>query len=541
MSKNFPREVIAELLRIGTRDFILCAGSRNGALLAEILSNCEVTTYNFFEERSAAFFALGLARQCGRPVAVVTTSGTAVAELLPATVEAHYSGVPLVLITADRPREYRGTGAPQAIEQVGIFSDYVEACVDWEGEVENLDFWSQRRPLQLNVCLEEIRTAAEPWGRATEAATADQDGVPKITATRSSPASPTATRAFERLKTFLGQVRRPLVIVGGIERSQRAVVEVFLKRSGLAVYAEATSGLRESSALSAQILKSGERFLSTQDFDGVLRIGSVPQLRFWRDLEGKKIPVLSLDEKSFSGLARDSECFAIEFPDLERWKLEGSGNFADVLRADGAYYQQKLELLSRYPESEPGLFHRLSRHIPEQSLVFLGNSLPVREWDLAAHYKSKALEIFASRGANGIDGQLSTFLGLTESSPGLTQAWGIFGDLTTLYDLSAPWVLPQLSENVQRNIVVINNGGGRIFSRVASVRKNFSEETRRKVIENEHDIKFESWARMWNLGYERWSHIPHLGVAASPSVIEICPQLEQSEDFWRDYRELFSV
>ena len=104
------------------------------------------TVYTFVDERAAAFFALGRIKRDDKPVAVVTTSGTAAAELLPATIEAFYSGAPLILITADRPARFRGTGAPQAIEQVGIFGVYAETDVDR---------WNRRLPLHINVEFDE--------------------------------------------------------------------------------------------------------------------------------------------------------------------------------------------------------------------------------------------------------------------------------------------------------------------------------------------------------------------------------------------------
>src|SRR5690242_4112012 len=115
--------VISELSRQGVMEYCICPSSRNAPLVVMLEELVEepkegLQLFRFFEERSAAFFALGRAIQTRRPVAVVTTSGTAVGELLPAAMEAHYSGVPLVLITADRPRCYRGTGAPQSAEQL---------------------------------------------------------------------------------------------------------------------------------------------------------------------------------------------------------------------------------------------------------------------------------------------------------------------------------------------------------------------------------------------------------------------------------------
>ena len=136
------RRLIEEVRRLGTRDFCVCAGSRNSPLLAVLGTD----VYSFVDERSAAFFAIGRSKLHGAPVAVVTTSGTAAAELLPAAIEAYYSGIPLILITADRPARFRGTGAPQSIEQLGLFGVYAETA---------LQSWSGARPLHLNIEFDE--------------------------------------------------------------------------------------------------------------------------------------------------------------------------------------------------------------------------------------------------------------------------------------------------------------------------------------------------------------------------------------------------
>ena len=136
------RRLIDEVRRLGARDFCVCAGSRNSPLLAVL----GTSVYSFVDERSAAFFAIGRSKLHGAPVAVVTTSGTAAAELLPAAIEAYYSGIPLILITADRPARFRGTGAPQSIEQVGLFGVYAES---------NLESWSGAKPLHLNIEFDE--------------------------------------------------------------------------------------------------------------------------------------------------------------------------------------------------------------------------------------------------------------------------------------------------------------------------------------------------------------------------------------------------
>lgn len=144
----FARALLDDLGRAGVTDFCVCSGSRNVPLIAALAepAMAAARSYTFVDERSAAFFALGRIKRDRRPVAVVTTSGTAVAELLPAAIEAYYSGAPLVLVTADRPARFRSTGAPQSIEQPGIFGIY--AATTLEG-------WSRTMPLHLNVEFDE--------------------------------------------------------------------------------------------------------------------------------------------------------------------------------------------------------------------------------------------------------------------------------------------------------------------------------------------------------------------------------------------------
>jgi 2-succinyl-5-enolpyruvyl-6-hydroxy-3-cyclohexene-1-carboxylate synthase len=142
---DIARRLIDAVRGAGATEFCVCAGSRNSPLLVA-LADSGARIFTFVDERSAAFFALGRSKLHGAPVGIVTTSGTAAAELLPAAIEAFYSGVPLVLITADRPGRFRGTGAPQSIEQIGLFGPYAET--DWET-------WTRRRPLHINIEFDE--------------------------------------------------------------------------------------------------------------------------------------------------------------------------------------------------------------------------------------------------------------------------------------------------------------------------------------------------------------------------------------------------
>jgi 2-succinyl-5-enolpyruvyl-6-hydroxy-3-cyclohexene-1-carboxylate synthase len=509
------RRVIEEAAARGATDFCVCAGSRNAPLLA-VLGACadlksstdksvcatqspapgtdpatkpepcgtdtpvcasELRIFSFVDERSAAFFALGRAKLTGRPTVVITTSGTAVAELLPAAIEAHYSAIPLIFITADRPARYRGTGAPQAIEQMEIFGVYAHGSV----QHINIEF---DEPL--------IDEEVSRWNAAVSAAGQAASSPPH----HWSPELAWSRRGGEDASVPVALVaRRPLVILGGLHDRDRDRVRDFAIALNAPIYAEPLSGLREDPALAHLIITAGERMIGRGDFDGVIRIGNVPAARFWRDLDETRrdLSLVSFSALPFTGCSR-GEVHPIEALPVDIAPRERDERFFAADREQAAVIAR---VLDAEPQSELALLRELSRTIPDNSRIYLGNSLPIREWDLAATRDRCGFTIEANRGANGIDGQLSTFFG--QCDPSFMNVC-VIGDLTAIYDSNAPWIVPQLDPAIDFQIVIINNGGGRIFSRVASLRK-LDESTRERIIENSHDLRFEHWAAMWGMEY----------------------------------------
>jgi 2-succinyl-5-enolpyruvyl-6-hydroxy-3-cyclohexene-1-carboxylate synthase len=298
---ELARRVIEELVFAGVREFCLCAGARNSPLVYLLEQSKDLTVYNFFEERSAAFFALGRIVSTDRPVAVITTSGTAVAELIPAAIEATYASIPLILISADRPKSYRGSGAPQTIEQVGMFSYYIEATFDLDEENTHISLKSltYKKPIHINICFKEplLDMPVEP--------------VPVLEKTYPQRFPESADmKERQEVRAFLKK-QTPLVVLGYLPPQFKNIVKNFLMRLSLPIYAETISGLRNDPDLAHLILKSGEAFVpklfEKKYFDSVFRIGGVPTLRFWRDLEDKYIdtPVLSLSYNYYTGLSRE--------------------------------------------------------------------------------------------------------------------------------------------------------------------------------------------------------------------------------------------
>jgi 2-succinyl-5-enolpyruvyl-6-hydroxy-3-cyclohexene-1-carboxylate synthase len=555
---SWSQKILQALYADGVRDVIYCAGARNSPLVMALSQSDYFQRHSFFEERVGSFFALGVARRTGRPVAVFTTSGTAVTELISAAAEAFYSGVPLVIVTADRPRRLRGTGAPQAIDQTGLFKNFAALEFDLEnGEMFSLAGWNQRAPVHINICIDEP-LIDEPLSGSLPAP--DLAGQPESREQKSARLLKLpSTEEVALLEKFVG-ANGPastdeglLIVVGTLESSaDREAVLQFLLRVGCPVYIEATSGLRERPELGDLSIRSGDRLLSwaiqKKQIKRVLRIGGVPTVRIWRDLDDQKstIEVLSLTSLPFAGLSRGQMICAEIAPLVSQAQVSGKKPIeksgAELLKKDREVFELLQKIFADEPLAEPSLIRELSGKIPNNSLLYIGNSLPIREWDLAAKHDSQ-FAVEANRGVNGIDGQIATFLGLAKEKSSNTdrdaadvENWAIIGDLTALYDLAAPWAIACRSEMAIR-IVIVNNGGGKIFSRIFKT----------DFFENSHRLEFQHWAKMWNLGYQRWSEIPQSfnsveNLAPQLSlreVIELVPDEAATQRFWDRYDALW--
>ena len=269
-------------------------------------------------------------------------------------------------------------------------------------------------------------------------------------------------------------------------------------------------------------------------------MGGIPPFRFWRDLEKQKhLAILSLATYGLKGLAKaPSTCIPFStllFPFLTHSQdpKDFKKDFESLLKSPTmppppdspkrrrfTSMEKPLAIqikkdLHENPQSEGALIHAFSQSLPPQDALYLGNSLPLRYWDwLATRSTQRQGPCGANRGVNGIDGQLSTFLGWAEGLfQGATKthtktfrAWCLLGDLTTLYDLNALWILPQLTYAHRLGIVIVNNRGGRIFEALPSPSSKKKQQTENPLLTQPHQLHFEHWAKMWNCPYESWDH-----------------------------------
>lgn len=502
---NLALHVLSRLRELGVKELVLCPGARNAPLVVAASEHKEsFQIWTHFEERSASFFALGRIRATGKPVAVLVTSGTAVAELLPAVIEARYSGAFLIVVTADRPRELRFTGAPQTIPQLDLFKPFVDEAFDLANDerlpgVNKLSL-SRRAPVQINVCFRE----------------------PLLDKDCNLPEEQPPQGAFMT-------PRNPLVYVGPLSSLERDYLKGILPAVGCDVWAEKVSGLPERRE-SPRVLPMDEDFLShlmsSKTYDGFVRLGAIPTCRFWRDLEEKfsNLPVFHFSNNPYPGLSRGKVLPLESFADFSAQSLRTSDRILDDY---DLYLKQIKALHERYPLSEPSWMRRISAWSSKANFVYIGNSLPIREWNNYALPRQG--DYGFNRGCNGIDGQVSSFLGQCPSG----QSWGIFGDLTFLYDLAGPWVLEQLksrSDILHLRFVVIHNGGGKIFQPMFANR----------IFENPHELSFEPQARFWGLNYVRIESEVDVALTDSDYLLEVVPDTMQTELFLEEKANLKS-
>ena len=496
--------LLQALVAGGLGQIVLCPGSRSGplAVAAALLEGPSLQLVTALDERSAAFFALGWGRASGQPAAVITTSGTAVANLLPAVVEADFGGIPLLLITADRPAQLKGCGANQTVNQEAFLAANVRwfVQVPTDGRAEGLAglapdaalaLASQALgacrgsadhppgPVHLNVALSEpLHADAQALLAAARALQPDLVCAPD----RAKPAG-AAPSVVEPVGLLGLDPDRPGVVVAGPWRGlpqhwegHVAALRCWLERSGWVLLADSLSGLRGLEGLEQVAAYDLLLDCPRPSLDGrqVLRLGPLPasrRLQRWlQGCEGQQVLVSEGDPRGLDPLGRVCEQVSMG---LESWvhqlppTLWRQRPAQESLAYTGLWSQletQGQQLLERELGpgfSEPALARQLSRLLPAGVAVVLANSSPVRDWETFADPAGPPRPVVAFRGASGIDGTLSLACGVAEA---LGQAVLITGDLALLHD-SHGWLWRQQLKG-RLTVVLLNNNGGGIFEQL---------------------------------------------------------------------------
>lgn len=513
--------LIEELRRCGVTDFVISPGSRSTPLALAVAENPKALRHTHFDERGAAFFALGLSQGKGRPAALVCTSGSAVANYLPAVVEAAQSHTPLILLTADRPPELLDCGANQAIVQPNIFGAYTR----WSGVLPcptadippamvltTADHAFARAtqddpgPVHLNCMFREPFVHADapkldpPTGWQAAEAPHTRHIAPQLS----------MSSEDERAVINLGHdARRGILVVGRLlDDFDRAMARQLAEAIGWPVYADVSSGLRLGDC-AGNILHHLDPLLASDAISAAAKPDTI--LHLGGPLVSKRVSgFLAQSGATWIHVAPEParndphHCVThrvrMQVGDFCAWLAPlvygrfTSDWFAPLCTASAAAAAALEDALRDEQLSEPGVARCIAQNRPEGSTLYLGNSLPVREMDIFAPGDAPGGPVLANRGASGIDGNIATAAGhATTSGKALT---ALIGDLTALHDLNSLALLQRLETPFV--LVVLNNGGGGIFSflPVAEATPHFEE-----IFGTPHEFCFEHAAKQFGLAY----------------------------------------
>ncbi|WP_456373375.1 2-succinyl-5-enolpyruvyl-6-hydroxy-3-cyclohexene-1-carboxylic-acid synthase [Thiolapillus sp.] len=463
------------LVEAGLKRLVFSPGSRSTPLTLAALLHEGVEAFAAVDERSAAWLGLGMARASGCPVALVCTSGTAVANWHPAVVEADRQEVPLILLSADRPWELHHCNANQTIDQVAIFGRHVRSFHQLSAPHASSDLARRLRALGRQLLRESLGPGAGPvhLNFPFREPLVPEKLPPTITAVGRKPLKP-GILCLEPAE--LNSLARELaggkgVIVCGPGALPVEILELG-KACGAPVLADPLSGLRFLSSHRSRPLAAYDLFLRNPTTcqrlqpDWVLHFGGLPvsktlqnwlsrndQKAYWwvndagrsLDLPGRRIETLAANP---ARLVADL-CAALPSPTSASWLEEW--------RKREQQAQARLERTALPLEAQ--LLRTLLDELPDDSLLFLSNSLPVRFFDACSGTREKTIALHGNRGASGIDGNLSTLAGLASAWRGSGLAVGVLGDLAFFHDLNA------LALCREQNLLLLlfNNGGGGIF------------------------------------------------------------------------------
>jgi 2-succinyl-5-enolpyruvyl-6-hydroxy-3-cyclohexene-1-carboxylate synthase len=439
---TLARVIVRQIIEAGIKDVVISPGSRNAPLsiaFYEAQQRGLINLHVKIDERGAAFFALGLTKSTGRAVPVVCTSGTAVANYHPAVLESSHSNAPLLILTADRPARLRRTGANQTTEQARIFGKAVRYFADVSGSAYPMELplnSLQSGPVHLNIQFDEplISDADDAWLDNLTIAP------PKV---------------FDRKSpgTLHTKSTRGLLVIGhdrgGL--SQESVVK-FAENLGWPVIAE--DPLSFDNAIShASVFLTSTKIRSEVKPDTVVVIGRTTLSRSINALVYTARKTIVIDPRLAtvdSDRAADQKFLALP-------ALQVPAADSDWIATWSKLAERSAKVIADLDIWSEELFAReFARHIPSGAALFIASSRPIRDIEGFAIPRS-GVSVYANRGLAGIDGNISTALGIAS---GANHTYAVIGDLAFLHDVSA---LSHSSEAKLRLFVIDNNGGG-IFS-----------------------------------------------------------------------------
>jgi len=515
----WAKVIVDQMACEGVTHFVISPGSRSTPLSVAVAQSDKVESTVHYDERGAAFFALGYARAHHKPAALICTSGSAVVNYFPALVEAAMDEIPVVVLTADRPPELHDRGANQTITQKGIYGSFVRASVslptpelstsasDLRALVrDGVKAAAENEPGPVHFNCPFRKPLVPPPDQAEELEWIDADTPPD-------PEPPEIITAGEEVDDvtlvaeMIRNVSRGLLVVGRLRSAEeRESVKSIASRLGWPVMADISSGLRLGENL-ANGIPYHDLLLEA---DAMPDMGEVSVLHLGGRVVSDKLPAYLKSIAREYYVVSDSrhkydpeECVTRQIKhDVVEFCRELEPYLAGLMRSGLVTMMEprmrKLDVLldaaiEKEPTAEP-IFHRvLSEVIPQEHTLFLANSLPVRYFNCFAATRGASIPTAVNRGASGIDGNLATACGFAHSYGRPLTA--VIGDQAMLHDLNSLSLVGRLKQGI---VIVMNNRGGRIFEKLPVSEYG---DVLHKFFVAQHDFTFEHAAAQFGIEY----------------------------------------
>lgn len=477
----FAATLVDEWVRGGLTDAVVAPGSRSTPLAVALVADARVRVHVVLDERSAGFFAVGIALASGRPAVVLTTSGTAAAELHPAVVEAHHARVPVLVCTADRPPDLHHVGAPQTVVQEGLYGSAVRwAHAPGVPHESSLPAW---RSVAARALLEATAGPAGPGPvhlnlAFREPLVGDPDGAvdgrPAGQPWHAVAAVPAGPPPPDVVAALAASGSRGLVVAGA-GAGEPEVVHDLAAALGWPVVADPRSGCRLSDAstvAAADALLRIPTFAAAHRPDLVLRLGAPWASRVVGEwIAGLDVPQFLVDPHgAWLDPGRSATTVVVADPTALAAAVAGDAGvrpapsdwLASWAAAEAAAQNAVDRVVAAHRDpTEPAVARAVVDAVPLGGTLVVSSSMPVRDVEWYGRPRA-GLRVLSNRGANGIDGVLSTALGAAAAGPGPTVA--LVGDLAFLHDTNGLLIPPGTASGVDATVVVVDNDGGGIFS-----------------------------------------------------------------------------
>ncbi|MCE4949207.1 2-succinyl-5-enolpyruvyl-6-hydroxy-3-cyclohexene-1-carboxylic-acid synthase [Staphylococcus hominis] len=497
----------SELYAYGVREVVISPGSRSTPLAIAFEAHPNIKTWIHPDERSAAFFALGLIKGSERPVAILCTSGTAAANYTPAIAESQISRIPLIVLTSDRPHELRSVGAPQAINQVNMFANYINFQFDMpvaDGSQEMLNtinyqmqiasqylYGPHRGPIHFNLPFREPLT---PDLEMTENLKSEHKILPHYQ----------KNIDIQDIKNILKD-KKGLIIVGDMQHQAVDQILTYATIHDLPILADPLSQLRKFNH--PNVITTYDLLYRSHlniDADFIIRVG--------KPVISKKLNQWLTRTNAFQILVQNNDKIDV-FPTPPHISYEISANdfFRSLVneptvnRKDWIERWQSIEAQSRkaitqyisQATDESAFVNTLIQKLTKDDALFVSNSMPIRDVDNLLF--DSEVEVYANRGANGIDGVISTALGMAVHK----RVTLLIGDLAFYHDMNG--LLMAKLNDIHINVVILNNDGGGIFSYLPQ--KTAAEQYFERLFGTPTGLNFEYTAMLYDFSFKRLDNI----------------------------------